>query len=164
MPVRTLFLLLAIGVPLLPSRPAAAQTAGAREAAVLAVAHRALEAISREDMVAFTDLLLEDAWIYAVDGPPGGSEVRGRPRARERAAALDVDIEERGFGGEVRVAGRMATVWLPYDLYVDGAWSHCGVDTFILLEVGTEWRIASLAYTVEQPPACRPHPDGPPGL
>ena len=54
-------------------------------------------------------------------------------------------------------------VWLPYDLYVDGEWSHCGVDTFTLVHTEAGWRIASMAWSVGQPPACQPHPDGPPG-
>jgi hypothetical protein len=36
------------------------------------------------------------------------------------------------------------------------------VDVFTLIRVEAGWRIASLAYTVEQPPACQAHPDGPP--
>ena len=60
------------------------------------------------------------------------------------------------------VSGAVAVVWLPYDFYVEGAWSHCGVDVFTLVRVETGWRIASLAYSVQQPPECRPHPDGPP--
>lgn len=53
-------------------------------------------------------------------------------------------------------------MWLPYDIYRNGEWSHCGVDAFILLRTGDGWRIASMAWTIEQPPDCRPHPDGPP--
>jgi hypothetical protein len=58
----------------------------------------------------------------------------------------------------------MASVWLPYDLWIDGKWSHCGIDHFTLVQVGTAWRIANLTYSVEQPPACKLHPAGtPPG-
>jgi hypothetical protein len=51
---------------------------------------------------------------------------------------------------------------LPYDLWAEGKWSHCGVDQFTLVRVGTTWRIVNLTYSVEQPPVCRMHPDGPP--
>lgn len=142
---------------------ARAQVSPPDEARVLAVADSALAAINRGDMVALTDLMVEEAFVVAVGGPDGSSDYALRSRAQERSTVFDVEIVERGFDGEARVSGRLATVWLPYDLYVDGAWSHCGVDTFTLLKVGDGWRIASLAYTVEQPPACRPHPDGPPG-
>jgi len=128
--------------------------------AVLAVADAALEAITAEDWEAFTDLMIDraisvststasvdlitrDAWLAR---PPGG------------------DIVERGFDPEVRVSGTIASVWYPYDFYLDGEWSHCGVDVFTLAYTGetSGWRIAALAWSREQPPACREHPDGPP--
>ncbi len=57
---------------------------------------------------------------------------------------------------------RVAQVWMPYDLYLGDKWSHCGVDTFTLMKSEGRWRVAALVYTIEQPPACRPHPAGPP--
>jgi hypothetical protein len=148
---------------LLNPMPGCGQTDQSDEARALAVADSALAAINRGDMVALTDLMLEEAFVVAIGGPRGSRDYTLRSRAQERSTVFDVQIVERGFDGEARVAGRLATVWLPYDLYVDGDWSHCGVDTFTMLEVGHAWRIASLVYTVEQPPACRRHPDGPPG-
>jgi hypothetical protein len=69
---------------------------------------------------------------------------------------------ERGFDATARVQDRVAQVWVPYDLYIGDKWSHCGVDTFTLMNVDGRWRVASLIYTIEQPPACRKHPAGPP--
>jgi hypothetical protein len=53
-------------------------------------------------------------------------------------------------------------VWYPYDLYIDGKWSHCGVDAFTLIRTEGKWRIAVMSWSAEQPPACEKHPDGPP--
>jgi hypothetical protein len=33
----------------------------------------------------------------------------------------------------------------------------------VSIERGERWMIVTIAYTVEQPPACERHPDGPPG-
>ncbi len=132
---------------------------GAEDPSVLAVVEAALQAISDEDMVALTDLMVEGTVVWSV--APGG--LLRRTRDEERAIVVGQDLLERGFDPEVRRAGDLATVWIPYDFHVDGAWSHCGVDTFTLVRVEGEWRIAGMAWTVEQPPACRPHPDGPPG-
>lgn len=128
------------------------------EAAVLAVAEAALGAITREDMVAFTDLMFEEAVIAPTD--PDGFALS--TRADERARTLAGDIVERGFDAEVRLSGRIATVWMPYDLYIDGAWSHCGVDALSLVKDGEEWRILAMTWSRLQPPACREHPEGPP--
>lgn len=128
------------------------------EAAVLAVAETSLEAITNEDMVAFTDLMIEEAVIV----PTGGDDVMISSWAAERARELPGDIVERGFDAEVQVSGRVASVWLPYDLYIDGEWSHCGVDVFTMVKEGEDWRIMSMAWSRLQPPDCDPHPDGAP--
>lgn len=145
--------------------PAQEPTAAAdsERAAVLAVVDSALAAISAEDFEGFTDLMLEETLSFPVWVEPDGRlGYRARTRAEERAREPAEDFVERGFDPEVRVQGPLAMVWLPYDFYVDGEWSHCGVDAFILVRRPEGWRIASLAWTAEQPPACRPHPDGPP--
>jgi len=151
--------------------PAPAQESGALdrdpaadEAAVLAVVDSSLAAISAEDFEAFADLMLPDAMAFTIREQPDGLGYRARTVAEQRSMVADgADLIERGFDAEVRVQGHLASVWLPYDFYENGEWSHCGVDAFILLRRPEGWRIASIAWTVEQPPDCRPHPDGPPG-
>lgn len=140
-----------------------AATTPAQEAAVLAVVDSALARISAEDMVGFTDLMLPEATIGVVGERDGRPYFGMRSRAEEREGAPRGDIVERGFEPEVMVGDLIATVWLPYDLYRDGAWSHCGIDVFTLVRTADGWRIASLVYTHEQPPACRENPTGPPG-
>ncbi|HJO02363.1 MAG TPA: nuclear transport factor 2 family protein [Acidobacteriota bacterium] len=143
--------------------PASAQQAGSERALVQAVAEAALQAISDEDMIAFTDLMVDDAITVSIAERDGEVRYSVRSRAESRASKPQTDILERGFDPEISISGPVATVWLPYDLYVDGEWSHCGVDTFTLVRTDAGWRIASMAWSVEQPPACQPHPDGPPG-
>lgn len=136
----------------------------ADEPAVLAAVDSALAAISAEDFEAFADLMLADAMAFTVWEQPDGLAYRTRTVEDQRSMlAGDADLVERGFDAEVRVQGHLASVWLPYDFYENGEWSHCGVDAFILLRRPEGWRIASIAWTVEQPPACRAHPDGAPG-
>ena len=142
---------------------AAAAPVPAQEAAVLAVVDSALARISAEDMVGFTDLILPGATIGVVGESDGRPYFGMRSRAEDRERVPRGDIVERGFEPEVMVAGLIATVWLPYDFHRDGAWSHCGINVFTLVRTVDGWRIASIVYTYEQPPACREHPAGPPG-
>ena len=132
-------------------------------AAVLAVVTEALERLSAEDRVGFTDLMMEGSTIAAAGTRRNGRAfARLRTREAARAEVVSADLLERGFDAEVRISGPLAMVWLPYDFYTNGEWSHCGVDVFTLLRTEAGWRISSLAYSVEQPPACRAHPDGAP--
>jgi hypothetical protein len=55
----------------------------------------------------------------------------------------------------------MAVVTAPYDFYRNGAFSHCGIDLFELLETEDGWRISGGVYTVQRD-ACPPSPLGPP--
>ncbi|MDA1104946.1 MAG: hypothetical protein O2956_15295 [Gemmatimonadetes bacterium] len=157
-PVRFLAIALLLGAP----RAALAQATGLEERDALAVAEAALAAVTAEDVVALTDLMVDEAIIFTVSGPDGDLRFSIRTRAEQRSRGFSGDIIERGFDPRVRVASGLATVWLPYDLYVNGSWSHCGVDVFSLLRVDGEWRILTMGWTVEQPPACERHPDGPP--
>jgi hypothetical protein len=131
-------------------------------AAVIAVADSALAAITRGDVVALTDLMVPEAVMYPTSTREGVTTYRVRTRESQRAAPFR-GVVERGFRPEARVNGGIAMVWLPYDLYVDGAWSHCGADVFTLVKTAGQWRIASMAWSAEQPPVCEKHPSGPPG-
>jgi len=164
-PMRTLAggALCSFGILLASAAPGVAQEPGPDEAAVLATVEAALVAISNEDMVAFTDLMIDEAVMFAVVQRDGQTRYSARTRSGERTRSLAQDIVERGFDVEVRIAGGLATAWVPYDLYIDEEWSHCGIDAFTLISMPEGWRIASLAYSVEQPPACAPHPGGAPG-
>ena len=130
---------------------------------VLAVADSALAAISRNDFIAFTDLMLDSAVTFSAGVRDGRAWTSFRTRAQERAARSDRAYTERGFNPTVLVSGPIAMVWMPYDFHLDGAWSHCGVDVFTLLKGPAGWRIATLGWSIEQPPACQPHPEGPAG-
>lgn len=141
--------------------PARGQEIDQREA-VLAVAEAALEAITQEDMAAVADLFLDEAVTFAVTADGMDIDLRTMSVGDWRAMTPAADLVERGFDAEVRVAGPVANVWLPYDFYIDGALSHCGVDVFTLLRTELGWRIAGLTFTRSQPPECALHPEGPP--
>jgi hypothetical protein len=141
---------------------AQAQEAPADRAAILAVADSALSAITRGDVLSFTDLMVPEAVLFPTQTRDGVTRYRPRTRAEQRAQPFGARITERGFTPDVRVSGGVAMVWYPYDLYVNDAWSHCGVDVFTLIRAQTGWRIATMAWSAEQPPVCSKNPDGPP--
>lgn len=141
-----------------------AQDAAPARTQLLALADSALAAITRGDWVGFTDLMIPEAVLFPTRDVNGAPTYLARSREAQRTAPNTAKITERGYDGEARIAGRTATVWLPYDLYVNDTWSHCGVDTFLMVQTPAGWRIASMAWSVEQPPACRKHPAGPPPL
>ena len=140
---------------------AGAQAAATDSAAAIAVTDSVLAALSRNDGATLARLTMDSAVVGAA-GLRAGVE-----RVALRSMALYVNytgaaFTERGFDAWARVQDRVAMVWMPYDLYRGAEWSHCGVDVFTLMKSEGRWRVASVVYTVEQPPACRRHPAGPP--
>lgn len=137
----------------------------ARRITVMAVVDSALGHINSGDLIALSDLMLPEAQFFPAREQAGrGGTYTVRTVAAQRAAGKRAPIIERGYDPIVRVAGTIASVWMPYDLWAEGKWSHCGIDLLTLVQVGSTWRIANFTYTIEQPPACRMHPDGvPPG-
>jgi hypothetical protein len=68
---------------------------------------------------------------------------------------------ERMWSPQVRVYKGIATLWAPYDFWLNGAFSHCGIDSFELAKTSEGWKLTSGIYTVERT-GCTPSPLGPP--
>ena len=48
---------------------------------------------------------------------------------------------------KIEIDGNYAQVWANYAFFLGKSFSHCGVDAFQLVKVGTEWKIFYLADT-----------------
>jgi hypothetical protein len=65
-------------------------------------------------------------------------------------------FEERMWSPRITIDGPLATLTTPYDFHLAGKWTHCGIDSFTLMQTRTGWRIVGVAYTVQRtdcPPA-----------
>lgn len=71
---------------------------------------------------------------------------KGKERLVERYWDADVDM----------IGESMATVVMEYEFHVDGRFSHCGTDLFVLVKGPGGWRIASITYTRME--GCRDSP------
>lgn len=139
-----------------------ADEAARDEAAVLAAVQAFLDALNTKDGPRLAATLMPRAVFHsAAENPRTGPIVE---RTAEEFVALVAqspnELHERMWDAEVRVRGRIATVWTPYDFWIDGAFSHCGIDAFNLVETAEGWRISSAVYTTEQED-CEPSPLGP---
>ena len=57
------------------------------------------------------------------------------------------DLDERFTISKVLVDGNMASVWVPYQFYYKGNFSHCGVNSFQLAKIKNEWKIQYIIDT-----------------
>jgi hypothetical protein len=144
------------------AHPAASQSASANEKAAIAVADSVLMALSSGDNATLIRLSFDSSVVGGVGLRNGVERMALSSWRRYTTRTGPSTFTERGFDATARVQDRVAQVWFPYDLYVGDEWSHCGVDTFTMMKVDGHWRVASLIYTIEQPPACRKHHAGRP--
>ena len=142
-----------------PAPPVLAAPAGhqaGEEAAVLAAMDRYMHAISANDLEAMAAMQTPDGMTYRARAAGGGGmEIIGRPNSYwvDPARADGSVVRERYWSPTVLVRGSIAVVWAPYEFWVDGKTSHCGVDVFDFLKIQGEWRVSNSMWTVE-PDAC----------
>jgi hypothetical protein len=67
----------------------------------------------------------------------------------------DTQLDERILDYQIKIDGPMATVWTPYEFYVNGNFSHCGVNSFQLVKLAEGWKIVYIIDTRRKEP-CNP--------
>jgi putative lumazine-binding protein len=128
------------------SVPARAQEAD--RAAVLATVQKVFQAMRTRDTALLTQAFDTSARLVGVS-------TRGTPAVRlllpsafgsAIASARSGDVwNERIWDPEVRIDGDVAQVWAYYTFHLNNTFSHCGVDAFMLVKVGSDWKITQLA-------------------
>jgi hypothetical protein len=123
-----------------------------------------LRAISTKDTALARRVLLPGMQFAAVTTP-------AQPTSRARWQADSTfyrslpqgteTLLERMWNPQVALYGAIATVAAPYDFHINGTFSHCGTDVFLLVKHQGEWRISAVQYTIQRQ-QCAPSPLGPP--
>ena len=122
------------------------------EAAVKATVDSFFEGFHNRDTTAMKAVLGESVILQTVAvNPEGQTLFRSEAMAdftRSIASIPDtVQIEERLLDYKIRIDGRMAHAWTPYEFYLRGAFSHCGVNSFQMYHDGDRWRIIYIVDT-----------------
>ncbi len=118
---------------------------------VLKVAHQFFEALEKQDTILFNKILMKNSYNYMVID--GKDSVRLLSRLHKNSNLKPENIvKERMREKEVivQIHKRIATVWAPYDLWVNDKYSHCGVDVFIMLKGNAGWKIGTISFSIEK--------------
>jgi putative lumazine-binding protein len=139
-----------------------AQTSPSDRDAIVASVQKFFDTMTARDAAGAASVLVPEGRFFSVrdsdEGPRmGGSTFRDYLDGLAKVTQRRV---ERMWDPEVRVHGRIATVWTRYDFHIDGKFSHCGVDAFDLVKTQEGWKISGAVYTVERT-GCPPSPLGP---
>lgn len=141
--------------------PALADETGERDA-VLTMVQGFFDAMTDRDVERMKSMLTHDGILYGYREGPDGLSILRRPHQAfiEGLAEGDSKVIERFWEPQILLHGRMAAVWTPYDLYVDGEFSHCGIDNFSLMKTDQGWMITGVVFSME-PDNCAASPLGP---
>ena len=124
--------------------------------AVLAAMDRMMLAISANDPEAMAALQTPEGMTYRAAVTDGSSmDIVARPNSYwiDPARRSEATYRERYWSPTVLIRGDIAVVWAPYEFWIDGETSHCGIDVFDFLKIDGEWRVSNSMWTVE-PDAC----------
>lgn len=132
------------------------------EAAVVDVVKVFFEAMTAKDVELSRSLMTVDGILYGYRETEEGLQI-ARPTHASYLGGLagrENELIERFWDPKVLLHDRMAVVWTPYDLYIDGKFSHCGIDSFSLLKMEEGWKITGIVFSMEAE-NCAPSPLGP---
>jgi len=131
-------------------------------AAVVDMVQAFFDAMTARDAVAMKSLLTSDGIFFGYQEGPDGLVVM-TPTHEAYADGLaepGPKLIERFWDPTVLLHGRMAAVWTPYDLFIDGEFSHCGIDNFNFLKTDDGWKITGIVFSMERD-NCPESPLGP---
>lgn len=145
----------AIAVAQGPPAPAAERDA------VLKAVQAFFDTMAAKDVEGARRVMMPRAAFHAVSERDGKTVIRPFTSHEylKDLAGMKQALRERMWNPEVRIRGVIASVWTPYDFWMDRKYSHCGIDAFDLVKTDEGWKIAGGAYTMEA--KCEPSPLGP---
>lgn len=62
-------------------------------------------------------------------------------------SGLEKEHDERVWDIEIKIDNNLATVWSKYAFYLEGEFSHCGAENFLLIKQNGAWKIFHLVDT-----------------
>ena len=121
---------------------------------IKAVILKTFSAMKSVDSVALKSCFTEKALLHISQVRPEGNVVREVPIAsfvKNVMTRKPGDMDERVLSwGPILIDYEIATAWVPYEFYLNGKFTHKGVDAFILVKVGEEYKIQTLLYNMQK--------------
>lgn len=91
---------------------------------------------------------------------PGEYEFVERAWFAEDSFSDGARLTERYWDEQLLISDHLAVFWAPYDLHVDGEFSHCGIDVLNLIKIDGQWKIGHAMWTIQRQ-GCAASPLGP---
>ncbi|UJP66543.1 nuclear transport factor 2 family protein [Mongoliitalea daihaiensis] len=121
------------------------------ELAIQQVIATLFEGMKSKDLEKIEPAFLPNAQMQTVNASPAGATV-GTNTVQDffnRIATTPAEtiLDEQILDYQIKIDGQMAAAWTPYRFYVNGAFSHCGVNSFQLVKTSEGWKITYIIDT-----------------
>jgi hypothetical protein len=144
---------LLIPVLLLSASISYAQTA---EDSVKTAIAKLFTAMKNSDSQSILAVFADSAILQTIAKDKNGNGVIKTEKVPEFAKVVSTmpkgAADERISFDMVKVDGPLATAWTPYKFYLNGQFSHCGVNSFQMVRINGEWKIQYLVDTRRKQP------------
>ncbi|HSG50092.1 MAG TPA: nuclear transport factor 2 family protein [Longimicrobiales bacterium] len=120
------------------------------EAAVLDVVRTLFDGMREKDEAKLRSVFHPEARLHtATMDRDGNPATPGNPAETfvTNVLGAQAHLDEVTFDEVVLVDGNLAMAWTPYNIFVDGAFQHCGVDLFVMTRSPEGWKILQLVDT-----------------
>jgi hypothetical protein len=121
---------------------------------IKAVILKTFSAMKSVDSVALKSCFTSNALLHISQVKPEGNVVREVPATKFIQNVMTRkpgDMDERVLSwGPILIDQEIATAWVPYEFYFNGKFTHKGVDVFIFVKSGNEFKIKTLLYNMHQ--------------
>ena len=115
---------------------------------------KTFSAMKSVDSVALKSCFTSNALLHISQVKPEGNVVREVPATKFIQNVMTRkpgDMDERVLSwGPILIDQEIATAWVPYEFYFNGKFTHKGVDVFIFVKSGNEFKIKTLLYNMHQ--------------
>ena len=136
------------------------------EQAVLNKVNQFFQALAERDRALLASITLPGSLNISTSvSSTGAAEIRiqNYKQLLDNLGGKGPSLLERAWSPTILIKRDIATFWAPYDFHVDGAFSHCGIDSFQLIKRQDQWFLTNLSWTIERD-NCEASPLGPPNF
>ncbi|MCC1483679.1 nuclear transport factor 2 family protein [Winogradskyella immobilis] len=123
-----------------------------QESAVKETIIKFFEAFHKQDSIALKSMVTDDIILQSISKNNEGKTVLNKSEFNRFVTSIASIPKERNFQEKltdfsIQVDGDMANAWTPYEFWIDNKFSHCGVNSFQLIRINSEWKIIYLVDT-----------------
>jgi hypothetical protein len=104
-----------------------------------------------KDTITMKSVCAEKMILQSVSESSKGTQLKNeKPQSFYQSIATipaTILFEERILNYSIQVDGAMAHIWTPYEFFINGKFSHKGVNAFTLFKENEQWKIVYLIDT-----------------